>query len=207
VPITTTRKKAEGERRRRERHALALVVAVFAAFIIAGAGGLWWLSAPADAAVGGPFRLTAGDGRVVTDQDFRGKYLLIYFGYTICPDVCPTTLQSVATALDTLGPRADRLQPLLITVDPARDTPAVLAQYTAAFSPRLLGLSGTAEQIAAVEKEYRVYAAIHRTGAGDYTVDHSSVLFLMGPDGRFIARLRADASGPEIASVLVHRLS
>lgn len=212
MAITTIRRKAAGDRRRRHRRALALLIAVFAVFLIGGAGSLWLLSAPPidqSATIGGPFRLTASDGKIVTDQDFRGKYLLIYFGYTICPDVCPTTLQSVAAALDVLGPKAASVQPLLITVDPARDTASVLAQYTAAFSPQLLGLTGTADEIAEVEKEYRVYTAIHRTGSGpdEYSVDHSSVLFLMGPDGRFIARLRADASGPEIASAIVQRLS
>jgi protein SCO1/2 len=200
------------DRRRGQRNALALLVVVFALFIVGAAGSLWLLSAPANeqsAPIGGPFRLTASDGKIMTDRDFRGKYLLIYFGYTICPDVCPTTLQSVAAALDALGRKADMIQPLLITVDPAHDTASVLAQYTAAFSPQLLGLTGTAEEIAGVEKEYRVYAAMHRTGSGpdEYSVDHSSVLFLMGPDGRFIARLRADASGPEIASAIVQRLS
>ncbi|MEI9984948.1 MAG: SCO family protein [Aliidongia sp.] len=123
--------------------------------------------------------------------------------------VCPTTLQSIAAALDVLGAKADRVQPLLVTVDPARDTPVVLAQYTAAFSPRLIGLSGTPEQIGAIEQEYHVYAAIHRTGNGpnDYSVDHSSVLFLMGPDGRFVAKLRADASGPDLAAALIQHLS
>lgn len=202
---TTTRKQAL---RRRERNALALVASVFAGFLFAGAGFLWWAGgAPAEAApIGGPFRLVAGDGTTVTDQDFRGKYLLVYFGYTICPDVCPTTLQSVVTALDRLGDKADRLQPLLITVDPTRDTPPVMAQYTAAFSPRLIGLSGSQEQIATVEREYRIYTAFHPDGAG-YAVDHSSALFLMGPDGQFIARLKAEASAPEIASDLVRRLS
>jgi protein SCO1/2 len=195
-------------RRRRERNGLVLVVSVFAGFLFAGAGFLWWAGAtPEEAApIGGPFRLVAGDGRTVTDQDFRGKYLLVYFGYTICPDICPTTLQSVVTALDRLGEKADRLQPVLITVDPTRDTPPVMAQYTAAFSPRLIGLSGSEEQIAAVEREYRIYTAFHPDGAG-YAVDHSSALFLMGPDGRFIARLKAEASAPEIASDLVRRLS
>lgn len=209
MPITTTRKPARPKPRRPGGNALAAVVAVFALFLIGGAGCLWWLGTPSDPGIGGPFRLVAGDGRVVTEQDFRGKYLLVYFGYTICPDICPTTLQSVATALDSLGPEADRLQPLLITVDPARDTPPVLARYTAAFSPRLIGLSGSPTAIAAVEREYRVYTAIHRTGSGpdDYSVDHSSVLFLMGPDGQFIARLRADASGPELAAALVQHLS
>ncbi len=209
MPITTTRKPARPERRPPARNALAAVIAVFALFLIGGAGCLWWLGTPSDPKIGGPFQLVASDGRVVTDQDFRGKYLLVYFGYTVCPDVCPTTLQSVTDALDRLGPKVDRLQPVLITVDPARDTPPVLAKYTAAFSSRLLGLSGSPAAIAAVEREYRVYAAIHRTGTGpdDYSVDHSSVLFLMGPDGQFIARLRADASGPELAAALVQHLS
>ncbi len=210
MPTTTIRNRAGSDRRHRERRALSLILAVFALFLIGGAGGIWLLSEPAPApAIGGPFRLTASDGREVTDQDFRGKYLLIYFGYTYCPDVCPTTLQSVAAALDTLGAKAAKLQPLLITVDPGRDTPAVLARYTAAFSPRLLGLSGTAAEIGAVEKEYRIYAAIHRTGPGqgDYTVDHSSVLYLMGPDGRLIAPLKADSSSDQIADTILHYMS
>jgi protein SCO1/2 len=184
------------------------VAAAFAGFVLAAAAALWWLSPlpSAEAPIGGPFRLIAGDGRVVTDRDFRGKYLLVYFGYTICPDICPTTLQSVAAALDRLGAKADRLQPLLITVDPTRDTPPVLAQYAAAFSPRLIGLSGTPEQIAAVEREYRIYAAIRPAGGG-YAVDHSSALFLMGPDGRFIARLDPEASASEIAADLGRSVS
>jgi len=154
--------------------------------------------------IGGPFALVDGDGHTVTDGDFRGKYLLVYFGYTYCPDVCPTTLNAVAGALDRLGKKAERLQPLFITVDPRRDTPAVIKQYTAAFTPRLLGLTGTATQIAAVAKEYRVYYAEHRTGPGpdDYSVDHSSILYLMGPDGRFVAPIRADETGAEIAADL-----
>jgi protein SCO1/2 len=212
VATTTTRRQRPGPRRR-DRHALAAVAVAMALFLAAGAASVWLLGNPAGdastAPVGGPFQLVAGDGRTVTDQDFRGKYMLIYFGYTTCPDACPTTLQSVAVALDRLGPKADWLQPLLITVDPQRDTPAVLAQYTAAFSPRLLGLSGTKQQIEQVEHEYRIYAAIHRTGPGpdDYAVDHGSMLYLVGPTGQVVAPLRADASSDEIANTLKHFMS
>jgi protein SCO1/2 len=123
--------------------------------------------------------------------------------------VCPTTLTEVADALDRLGPRADRLQAIFVTVDPKRDTPAVVKQYAAAFSPRLIGLSGSPEQIAQVAKEYRVYYAERRTGPGpgDYTMDHSSVLYLMGPDGNFIAPIRADESGAEMAADIAKFIS
>ena len=179
------------------------VIGLLVALLLLGTGAFLWLSGEAGGTVvGGPFALVDGNGHTVTDGDFRGKYLLVYFGYTYCPDVCPTTLNAVADALDRLGRKADRLQPLFITVDPRRDTPAVIKQYTASFTPRLLGLTGTATQIAAVAKEYRVYYAEHRTGPGpeDYSVDHSSILYLMGPDGRFIAPIRADGTGAEIAA-------
>ena len=120
---------------------IGLVVAV----LIIGTGAFLWLSQGGTASfVGGPFALEDGNGRQVTDRDFRGKYMLVYFGYTFCPDVCPTTLNEVADALDRLGAKADRLQPIFITVDPKRDTPAVVKQYVAAFTPRLIGLTGSA---------------------------------------------------------------
>ena len=149
-------------------------------------------------------RCESGSGKQVTDKDFRGKYMLVYFGYTFCPDVCPTTLNAVADALDKLGPAGARVQPLFITVDPKRDTPEVVKQYAAAFGPRIEGLTGTPEEIAAVAKEYRVYYAEHRTGPGpnDYSMDHSSVLYLMSPTGGFIAPVRADQSGDEMAANL-----
>ncbi len=157
--------------------------------LLLGVGAFVWLSGgPGGSLVGGPFTLQDGNGRQVTDRDFRGKYMLVYFGYTFCPDVCPTTLNEVANALDRLGPKADRLQAIFITVDPKRDTAAVMKRYTAAFSPRLLGLTGTPEEIAQAAKAYRVYYSEHRTGPGpnDYSVDHSSILYLMGPDGKFV---------------------
>jgi len=181
------------------------VIGLLVSLLLLGTGAFLWLNGEAGGpVVGGPFTLVSGDGHTVTDRDFRGKYLLVYFGYTYCPDVCPTTLNAVAGALDKLGSTADRLQPLFITVDPRRDTPEVIKQYTAAFSPRLLGLTGTPAEIAAVAKEYHVYYAEDRTGPGpnDYSMDHSSILYLMGPDGRFIAPIRADGTSADIAAQL-----
>jgi protein SCO1/2 len=186
------------------------VIGILLAVLLLGTGTFLWLNdAGGGPVIGGPFTLQESNGQTVTDKNFRGKYMLVYFGYTYCPDVCPTTLNAVADALDKLGKKADDLQPLFITVDPRRDTPAVMKQYTEAFTPRLVGLTGTAEEIAAVAKEYRVYYAEHRTGPGpnDYSMDHSSILYLMGPNGRFIAPIRADASGAEIASELAKLIS
>ena len=184
------------------------MLAGLAALLVAGGVGLWAFGTPASlqeaASIGGPFTLVDGAGHTVTDANFRGKYMLVYFGYSFCPDVCPTTLNDVALALDKLGPAADRLQPIFITVDPARDTPDVVRQYTAAFSPRLRGLTGTAAQIATVAKEYRVYYAQHRTGPGpgDYTMDHSSILYVMDPAGHFAGIIRADEDPDAMAADL-----
>ncbi|MGE5722594.1 MAG: SCO family protein [Sphingomonadales bacterium] len=164
-------------------------------------------SRPADAPplqgarIGGPFTLTDQDGRTVRDTDFAGRYRLVYFGYSFCPDVCPTDLQTIGQALRQFekdAPRqAARLQPIFITVDPARDTPAVLKSYVSAFHPRLLGLTGTDAQIAAVEKEFAIYAARRPTGHGnDYFMDHSRQALLLGPKGEPIALLPQD-EGPK----------
>ncbi|MBV8616909.1 MAG: SCO family protein [Acetobacteraceae bacterium] len=179
------------------------------ALVLFGIGLYLWLSGTATAAIGGPFTLENGNGQAVTDRDFRGKYMLVYFGYTYCPDVCPTTLTELAGALDKLGPKAARVQPVFITVDPQRDTPATIKQYTSAFSPRIVGLTGTPEQIAAVERAYHVFAAKHVTGPGpnDYGMDHSSVLYLMGPNGRFIAPIDADQTAPQLAQTLTKLVS
>ena len=159
--------------------------------------------------VGGPFTLTDGAGRQVTDRDFRGKYLLVYFGYTACPDACPTTLNEIADAMGRLGPDAARVQPIFVTLDPARDTPAVVRDYAAAFGPHIVGLSGTQAQVDQVASEYRIHHAVHRTGPnpGDYTVDHSSVVYLMGPRGRLLAPIRADEAGPAMAADITRHLS
>jgi protein SCO1/2 len=181
------------------------------AILLLGAGGFLWLrgNGASPIGIGGPFALQDGNGNAVTNNDFRGKYVLVYFGYTFCPDVCPTTLNAVADAMDKLGPAASRIQPLFITVDPARDTPAVVKQYVASFGQRIMGLTGSAEEIAKVAKEYRVYYAEHRTGSGpnDYSMDHSSVLYLMDPNGGFLAPVRADLSGDEMATNLKKLMS
>ena len=195
------------------RRTVQMVAAAAAGVLIAFAAAVWVFGAPAPvrqaAAIGGPFTLEDAAGKPVTDRTFRGKYLLVYFGYTFCPDVCPTTLNDVAQAMDKLGAKADQVQPVFITVDPARDTPTVVGQYAAAFSPRLQGLTGTPEQIAAVARAYRVYYAPHKTGPnpGDYTMDHSSILYLMDPQGDFAGVIRADAGAEQIAADLAHYLS
>ena len=138
--------------------------------------------------IGGPFTLVDQDGKTVTDKDFRGQYLMIYFGYTYCPDVCPTSLTYMSDALDLLGDTAARVTPMLITIDPARDTPEHLKEYAAYFHPRLHALTGSPEQIAAVAKAYRVYYSKVKgedATEDDYLMDHSSVTYVMGPDGMF----------------------
>lgn len=150
-------------------------------------------------AAGGPFALTAADGSAVTDRTYRGKWLMIYFGYTHCPDVCPTTLSEVAAALERLGPRADRVQPLFITLDPRRDTPAVLADYVTAFDRRTVGLTGTPQQIAAAARAYQVFYERVDGDDGDYLIDHSSYLYVVNPDGGFVTAWPSDRTGEELA--------
>lgn len=159
--------------------------------------------------VGGPFELTAHTGEAVTDKSFGDKYLLIFFGYTFCPDVCPTTLNDVAVALDSIGMRADLVQPLFITVDPARDTPEVLADYVTAFYPSILGLTGTPEQIAQVAKAYRAYYAKADPKTEDtefYLMDHSVMLYLMSPEGQLLTLFSHTASPEDIAKGLMKYL-
>ena len=151
--------------------------------------------------IGGAFALTSQDGKPVSDKDFPGKYLLVYFGYTSCPDMCPTGLQSISRALDQLKAEADKVQPLFITVDPARDTAARLKEYDASFHPKIIGLTGTAEQIAAVAKEYQVY---YKKGEGDadYEIEHSSQIYLMSPDGGFITTFDEEVDPKLIVAAL-----
>ena len=154
--------------------------------------------------IGGPFTLTSPDGATVTDQTYRGKWLLVYFGFTSCPDSCPTALLEISAALEKLGPDADKLQPLFITVDPQRDTPAVMGNYTQSIDPRIVGLTGTPQQIAAVAQEYGVYYEPRKSGPGaeDYVMDHSTYLYLMDTEGEFVRGLDADTPGERIAEVV-----
>ncbi len=169
-----------------------------------GAGS--WLALHREEAgvqIGGPFRLQAADGREVTDADFRGRWMLVYFGYTHCPDACPTALQDMANALDTLGPEAKKkVAVLFITVDPERDTPAVMRDYVTAFDAPITGLSGTPEETAAVAKAYKVYYAKHPKAGGDYDMDHSSVIYVMDPRGRFVANFTHETAPDAIAAKL-----
>ena len=155
--------------------------------------------------IGGPFTLLTPDGTTVTDQTYRGKWLLVYFGYTFCPNSCPTTLLEVATALKRLGPHALQVQPLFITVDPERDTPKVMQQYTASFDPRIVGLTGTQQQIAAAAQEYGVYYLRQPSGPGadDYVMDHSTYLYIMDPQGKFVRAFDTNTSGDRTADVLL----
>jgi len=156
----------------------------------------------ASAALGGPFTLIRSDGKTVTDQSYRGKLLLIYFGYTYCPDICPTTLNNIAQALIQLGPRAKAVTPVFITIDPKRDTPQAIGQYVKAFDPRIVGLTGSDKQIAAVAKEYRVYYKPTPAQGGDYLVDHSSFVYLVNRNGKFAKVLPGSMSGIEMADAI-----
>jgi protein SCO1/2 len=152
-----------------------------------------------DVTIGGPFTLTDQNGHRVTDKDFAGRFMLIYFGYTYCPDVCPTELNTMALALDKLGTRV-RIVPVFITIDPARDTPEALKTYLASFGPEFIGLTGSDADIAAVAKAYRVY---YKKGEGEgdtYLMDHTSLLYLVGPDGKLAALFRTGATPEDIAA-------
>ena len=142
--------------------------------------------------ISGHFALQTVEGREVTDATYRGKWLLVYFGYTSCPDICPTVLVRVGEALAALGPLAGRVQPIFITVDPERDTAKRLATYMAALHSRVVGLRGDPARIRAAAREFHVYYRARGLGNGEYTVDHSSFLYLVAPDGQF-AKLLADS--------------
>jgi protein SCO1/2 len=137
------------------------------------------------ATIGGPFSMTAQDGRALSDQDLRGHPFLVFFGYTHCPDTCPTSLFEISEVLKTLGADKD-VKVLFVTVDPERDTPAVLKDYLSNFDPRIIGLSGSPEAVAGIEKAYRVYSKKVPTPGGDYSMDHTSIVYLMDKEGRFI---------------------
>ena len=144
------------------------------------------------------FELVDQTGRPARDEDFAGKWQLVFFGFTSCPDICPTTLGTVTAALEELGPVADKLQPLLISVDPERDTPPVMKEYLTPFDPRILGLTGTPDQIQAAIRSFRVYVSKRPLEGGDYTMDHSAFIYLMDPKGQYAAHFSSQTSMPEM---------
>ncbi|HXY98576.1 MAG TPA: SCO family protein [Stellaceae bacterium] len=187
----------------------ALLVAALAAsaIVLGTAAALFAINRPpaqnaAPPLFGGHFALSTADGRSVSDQSYRGKWLLVYFGYTYCPDACPTALTAISSALERLGPLADKFQPLFITVDPQRDTPEVLTAYIKSFDPRIIPLVGTPEQIAAAAKAYHVYYAVRNFGGGAYAIDHSSFIYIVDPNGRFARLLTGDVPGHQLADEL-----
>ena len=168
--------------------------------------GLGRVVSTGQADVGGPFQLTGQTGKRVSDKDFRGRYMLIYFGYSFCPDVCPTTLAVMAQALEKLGRSADRVAPIFITIDPERDTPKVLDDYMKAFGPNFVGLTGSPAEIKDVEKKYRVYAVKKPLPGGNYGMDHSSVIYLMGPDGKMVSFYDEAVSPDDLAKDLKQKV-
>jgi len=159
------------------------------------------------APVGGPFELTDQTGHRRTDADFRGKLVVLYFGYTFCPDVCPTELQSISLALDKLGAAAETVQPLFITVDPQRDTPARLADFVSSFHPRLIGLTGSLAEIRKTAIAYRTFFAKNdSTRPDEYSVDHSGFTYLVGKDGHYLGFLPPGLAPDAIADAIRVRL-
>jgi cytochrome oxidase Cu insertion factor (SCO1/SenC/PrrC family) len=159
------------------------------------------------ALVGGPFSLVDHTGRAVTDDDFQGTHTLVFFGFASCTDVCPTTLSEMTGALELLDELESRVQPLFITIDPARDTPAALADYVEHFHPRLLGLTGSPAQIRQVAEAYRVYYAKAPLEGADYQMDHTAVVYLMGPEGQYLTHFTTHARAQDMAENIRHYLA
>jgi cytochrome oxidase Cu insertion factor (SCO1/SenC/PrrC family) len=158
--------------------------------------------------IGGPFALTDQNGTRRTDADFRGKLMLVYFGFTYCPDVCPTDLLQMALAVDQLGPAGEMVQPVFITLDPERDTPEHLKQYMPLFHPRFVGLTGDAIVIGAVARAYRVYyKKIEWDDRSEYTVDHSAFIYLMGRNGEYLGFFPPGTSADQLAEDMRPRLA
>ena len=191
---------------------IAFVIAGFLIGAIAGAGVLLVanpqggqpVQSSGAALIGGPFSLVGADGKPVTDRDFRGRYMLIFFGFTHCPDICPAELQVIAQALEQLGDKAKTVVPIFITLDPERDTPEAMANYVKSFGPNFVGLTGSPEAIAAAAKAYRVaYSQVkNKDSAGDYSVDHSALVYLMDPEGRYVTHFSYGLSADQMAEKL-----
>ncbi len=188
---------------------LPFLLPLLTALLVAGCGPAATVEAPlTGATMGGPFTLTSHEGRRVSDTDFAGRYRLVYFGYSFCPDVCPIDLQTLSAGLTAFeqedGERAAKVQPLFITVDPRRDTVDALARFAEAFHPRLIALTGTEDEIAQIASIYRVNYQLNppATPGGEYLVDHSRIAILYGPKGEPIAIIPHDEGPSGVASEL-----
>jgi len=184
-----------------------VIIAAFAGSLIVGLVVLLWLlggleKVAAPASIGGPFQLTDQSGQVVTEQSLKGKPTLIFFGFTHCPDICPTALFEISQVLQALGKDADRINAYFVSVDPERDTPAAMKDYLSSFDPHLKGLSGTREATDQIEKAYRVYAKKVPTKDADYTMDHTALVYLMDKSGRFVSPFNMKRKPEEAAADL-----
>ncbi|HUC11876.1 MAG TPA: SCO family protein [Stellaceae bacterium] len=201
-------------RRASQRSGPRLIVAasVLAGLVILGAGTFAALALHDNsqgasgsllaAAIGGPFKLVDQNGNTITNTDLEGKWSLVYFGYTHCPDACPTALNNIALALSDLGPEKKDVRPVFITVDPERDTSKVMKDYVSAFDAPILALTGSPSAIAQAARAYRVYYAKHPEAGGDYSMDHSSIIYVMDPKGRFTASFTGEDPPDQIAARL-----
>ena len=181
------------------------LLGVWIVTLVAAAGWIGWDTVRGDRpTIGGPFTLVDQDGRTVTEAAFKGKPTLIYFGFTFCPDVCPTSLLLMETALEKLGPdAASKVNLVFITVDAERDTPALLKGYVTNFGPTFIGLTGTPEQVAAAARAYRVYyQKVPGKDGGPYLMDHSSIVYLLDRNGRFVTHFTHDAKAEAIAAAV-----
>ena len=185
------------------------LIGISALALSAAAGGyLFWQNERLlqTASVGGPFSLIDGDGRRVTEADFKGKWLMIFFGYTFCPDACPTTLGAMADTMDRMGAQAEQIQPIFITIDPERDTPQVMKAYVGNFGPKIVGLTGTSSDIAQVAQAFRVY--YKKAGDGpNYMMDHSTAILVMNPQFQFAGIVAGDAKPAQMVERLNQLIS
>jgi protein SCO1/2 len=184
-----------------------VIATAFASSLVVGLLVLFWAMGGVSkvaqpAAIGGPFQLTDQAGKAFTDKDLKGKPTLIFFGYTHCPDVCPTSLFEMSEVLRAMGKDADKVNAVFISVDPERDTPATMKDYLSSFDPHLEGLSGDPAETAKVITSYRVYAKKVPTKDGDYTMDHTALIYLMDRDGRFVSPFNLKRSPEEAATEL-----
>ncbi|KJC43373.1 copper-binding protein [Bradyrhizobium sp. LTSP849] len=184
-----------------------VIATAFAASLVVGLLVLFWAMGGVSkvaqpAAIGGPFQLTDQNGKAVTDKDLKGKPTLIFFGYTHCPDVCPTSLFEISEVLRAMGKDADKVNAVFISVDPERDTPATMKDYLSSFDPHLEGLSGDPAETAKVITSYRVYAKKVPMKDGDYTMDHTALIYLMDRDARFVSPFNLKRSPEEAATEL-----